>query len=101
MEREILDYLVKEKRCDAELVAPMMLKKVTKYADIRKEFEEWLKWRNYREDEGAIAVDGWTAARVASEAPELDGIGAFNFLVTLRDEPEAAQQIIAEKFAVK
>lgn len=100
MEEKILDYLVEEKQCSREVVAPMMLAKVSKYADIRAEFEEWLETREYREDE-AVEVQGWTAARVAEEAPMLDGIGAFNFLVTLRDEPAVAKQAIAEKFAVK
>ena len=99
-DQEILDYLIKEKRCESKVVAPMMLAKVSKYEGIRREFEEWLAKRQYRKD-GAMEVDGWTAERVAKEAPALDGIGAFNFLVTLRDEPEVAKEIIAKGFAIE
>lgn len=99
MKKEVWDYLVKEKRCDAKVVAPMMWKKVAKYDGIRAEFEEWLKNREYRKT-GAVEVNGWTAEKVAKTAPDLDGIGAFNFLVTLRDDPEAAAEIIENKFAV-
>jgi len=98
MKKEVLDYLVKEKRCEEKVVAPMMWAKVAKYEGIRAEFEEWLEKRKYRKT-GAVEVNGWIAEKVAEAAPDLDGIGAFNFLVTLRDEPEVAAEIIENKFA--
>lgn len=100
MDGEILEYLTKEKHCEPEVVAPLMLKKISKYEDIRKDFESWLKERKYRKS-GAVEVEGWTAEKVAKEVPDLDGIGAFNFLVTLRDEPEKAKEIVENKFVTR
>lgn len=100
MDEKIMEYLVQEKHCEPKVVAPMMLAKVSKYAGIRREFEEWLEKRTYRKED-AFEVNGWTAERVAREAPDLDGIGAFNFLVTLRDEPEVAEEIIESGFVTK
>lgn len=99
-DEKILEYLVQEKQCEPKVVAPMMLAKVSKYEGIRREFEEWLRKRKYRKD-GAMEIDGWTAEKVAKAAPELDGIGAYNFLVTLRDEPKKAKEIIESGFAAR
>ena len=96
---KILKYLTEEAECEPEMVAPLMLKDLTKYDDIEAEFLEWLDERKYREN-GAVEVEGWTARKVVEKAPWLDGAGVFNFLVSLRDEPEAAKEIIERQFVV-
>lgn len=96
---EILKYLTEEEKCEAEVVAPLILKKLTEYDDIAAEFMEWLEERKCRE-KGAVEVSGWTAKKVVEKAPWMEGAGVFNFLVSLRDDPEEAKEIIERKFAL-
>ena len=48
-----------------------------------------------------LEVNGYTAGDICGMAPLLDGIGVYNFLVDLRDNPEAAQKAIDSGFVVK
>ena len=98
MNNEIEKYLIDEKKVESEVVRKLLTEKVTKYDDIRDEFLKWLEVRNY--DDMPLEVGGYTAKSVYKMAPMLDGIGVFNFLVTLRDDPEEAQRIIGEGFKV-
>ena len=97
--KKINDYLINEKGVKSEVVRKMLTEKVLKYDDIAKDFLRWLEVRNY--DEAEVEVEHWTAKRIYNEAPILDGIGVFNFLVTLREEPEEAEKIIEEGFVVR
>lgn len=96
---KILSYLIDEKSC-TEVVAEQVAAKLTKYNDIKAEFLRWLETGKYP-TEDAIAVNGYTAAKISEIAPVLDGAGVYNFLVTLRDNPEEARRIIAEGFVAK
>lgn len=98
MQERIEEYLVEERGVESPVVRGMLREKVTKYDDIAEEFSRWLETREY-EDE--VEVGGYTAKRIHEMAPQLAGIGVFNFLVTLRDEPEEAQKVIDEGFVVK
>ena len=51
--------------------------------------------------EGGVEVDGYRAQDIYEMAPMLDGIGVFNFLVTLRDDPEEGEKMIEEGFRVR
>lgn len=99
MSGTIMKYLIDEKAMKP-VVAERNLKKVTRYEDIAQEFEEWIKTRKYK-GEGALRVEGYTAADICRMAPFMDGLGVFNFLVTLRDQPEKAKQYIAQGFPMK
>ena len=68
--------------------------------DIAEEFSEWLETNCYR-TEKAISVRGYTAAQISEMAPFLDGAGAFNFLITLREKPEKAEKYIQDGFKRK
>lgn len=48
-----------------------------------------------------MEIGGYTAKTIHEIAPQLVGIGVYNFLVTLRDDPEGAKEIIDEGFVVK
>lgn len=67
--------------------------------DIAEEFSEWLETHHYREN--AINIRGYTAAKIVKMAPFLDGAGAFNFLITLREKPDKAEKYIQEGFKRK
>lgn len=92
-------YLLAEKNCTSELVMNRLLDKIIKYEDILDDFCHWLQTRDYY-NEDAVVVDGYSAQAIVDLAPMLDGIGAFNFLVDLRDQPEKAKKVIKEGFKV-
>ncbi len=98
MEEKIEKYLVEEKKVESEVVRQRLRQKVMKYDDIAAEFVKWLETRNY--DDMLVEIGGYTAKKIYTMAPMLDGIGVFNFLVTLRDDPEGAKEIIKEGFVV-
>ena len=95
----IMEYLLNEKQM-AEVVAARTEKKVSKYEDIRKEFEFWIKNKAYNTD-NPLAVGGYTAQDIYNLAPFMDGLGVFNFMVTLREDPEKAKKYISEGFKRK
>jgi uncharacterized membrane protein len=96
---EIMDYLQKEKNMSS-VVAERTTKKVTKYDDIRTEFENWIVTKTYS-DRSPLTIEGYTAKSIFELAPFLDGLGVFNFLVTLREQPDKAKKYIADGFPRK
>jgi len=99
MDVRIEQYLVTEKKVESPVVRSMLMKKITKYDDIKNEFLNWLKRRDY--SDAKLEVNGYTAGDICGMAPLLDGIGVYNFLVDLRDNPEAAHKAIDSGFVVK
>lgn len=95
----IIDYLVKEKNQSYEN-AVSLCEKVCKYEDIKNEFLKWLEKREYA-FENALVIRGYKAIDIYSMANFLDGIGVYNFMVTLRDDPDFAEETIASGFKVK
>jgi len=98
MEEEIERYLREERGITSDVVRQRLREKVMKYDDIAGEFGRWLERREYKE---GVKIEGYTARGIYELAPKLDGIGVFNFLVTLRDDPEGARKIIQEGFVVR
>ena len=95
----IMEYLLNEKQM-TEVVAARTEKKVSKYEDIRKEFESWIKNKAYNSD-NPLAVGGYTAKDIYNLAPFMDRLGVFNFMVTLRDDPAKAKEYIDSGFKRK
>ncbi len=93
--RVICQYLTGEKHC-SEIVANLMLDKLTKYEDIRDEFWRWLGARNY-DVESPVVVEGYSAQAIVDVVSELDGAGAFDMLVELRERPREALKILKRK----
>ena len=71
--------------------------KITKYEDIMADFCKWLDARNY-DYENPLVVNNYTAKDIYELNHNLDGIGVYNFLITLREKPEQAQAYIDEGF---
>jgi len=96
---KIIDYLINERK-----QKPQVVEKVTasfvRHDDIRKELENWLEQRSYPQD-NPISVEGYTAEAVSKLAPFMDGVGVYNFLITLRERPDNGKRIIAEGFKRK
>lgn len=89
-------YFVEELKITGHLMF-MMIDKIKKYDDIYDEFCYWLERRNY-DKENPIMVDGYTAKQIYELNPNLDGIGVYNFLITLREKPERAKEHIRSGF---
>ena len=95
----IMDYILKEKQM-TEIVAVRTEKKFSKYDDIRKEFEYWIKNKTYNAD-NPLVVGGYSARDIYILAPFMDGLGVFNFMVTLREDPAKAKEYIDGGFKRK
>ena len=95
----IMEYLLNEKKM-TETVAKRTVEKISKYEDIRNEFEFWIANKTYVKD-SPLVVDGYSAQDIYNLAPFMDGLGVFNFMVTLRDDPEKAKEYIDGGFKRK
>ena len=91
---KVLEYCTKELQVSPE-EAERLFKKVTKYEDIYSEFLSWIDNRKYTNE---IIVGDYSSEQIYELAPGLSGIGVYNFMVTLRDNPELAREIIQSGF---
>ena len=89
-------YLVEEMGVTEPLLS-MARNKIRKYNDIYDEFCYWLENRNFDKSD-PLVVGGYTAKQIFELNPNFSGIGVYNFLIALRDEPEKAKRIIDEGF---
>lgn len=95
----IRQYLLTKKKM-TPVVADRMIMKFKKHTDIADEFVKWIKTNEYNAD-NPIKVEGYTADDICKIAPFLDGVGVFNFMISLREQPEKAKQQIASGFPRK
>lgn len=95
---KIMNYLVGTLN-QTERAAKRNSAKLSKYDDIKSEFETWIDTQEYPTD--GIEIEEYNAAKISDLAPFMNGVGVYNFLVTLRDNPALAKQTIAEGFPRK
>ena len=76
------------------------LKQLGANEDIAAEFESWIQSGKYSTC-NPISVEGYTAEKLASMSPYLDGEGAFMLLIELKENPDKAKNRIAEGFKMK
>jgi len=76
------------------------IKSFERNPDIAAEFIEWLNTGKYKEDD-PLSIEGYTARDIVTLADFLEGAGAFNFLITLRERPEKAKGYIRDGFKMK
>lgn len=74
--------------------------KLNRNPDIASELEYWITEDKYKA-ENCVIIDGYTAEKLASLSPYLDGEGAFILLIELRERPEVAHKRISEGFKIK
>ena len=96
---QITAYFI-QKEGVTPVVAAILAKSLEKYDDIKNEFIYWIE-NNSFEGENPLTINGYTAKSIHELAPQLDGAGVFNFMVTLRDNPEKAQEYIDRGFPTK
>ena len=95
----IIDYLVNV-RCQKPEVAVKISAPFGRHDDIRAELEGWIANQEYAQD-NPLMIEGYTAEMISKLAPFMDGVGVYNFMVTLRERPENGKRIIAEGFKRK
>jgi len=96
---KIINYLINELNKKPQ-VAAKVSSSFEKHDDIRTELEQWIERREYPQD-SLLSVEGFTAEAISKLAPFMDGVGVYNFLITLRERPENGKRIIAEGFPRK
>ena len=96
---KILSYLTEDRKVKPE-AARKICAAFERHDDIRAELECWVDARAYPQD-NPIIINGYTAEKVAGLAPFMDGVGVYNFMITLRERPDSAEKIIAAGFPRK
>lgn len=94
---EIIKYLIEEKQ-ESPVVARVLEKSLVKYDDIKEGFLKWLSGREYTDQP---VVGGYSAKDIHELQPTMDAAGVYQFLVTLRDNPEKAKEYLNNNFARK
>ncbi len=95
----IRNYLITEKKTDPAIV-DRILRKLAKHEDILAACRTWVETKEHG-TEDALTIEGYTAVDIASLAPFMDGVGVYTFLVSLRENPDKAKEIIAAGFPVR
>ena len=78
-------------------VATMVAGKFNNHADILTELLQWIDTKSL-DFISPISVRGYTAKDIKEQAPFMNGVGLYSFLVTLREKPTQGEQIIKSKF---
>ena len=95
---KIVGYLVNERNQKPE-VAAKIASPFEKHGDIRGELENWIGAKTYPAE--GLEIEGYTADAISKLAPFMDGVGVYNFMITLRERPDNAKRIIAAGFPRK
>ena len=76
-------------------------KRFEAHPDLLAELEGALALDEYPTSSRAIRVEGYTADDIFHAAPFMDYVGAYSFLVMLREKPEKTKKIIESGFVGK
>jgi len=96
---KIINYLVNERNQKLE-VAAKIASPFERHSDICAELEKWIEQRKYPLD-NLLTIEGYTAAEISKLAAFMDGVGVYNFMITLRERPDNGKRIIADGFPRK
>ena len=95
---KIIGYLVNMRKQKPEVAKKIALP-IERHDDIRIELESWIEKQAYPKD-SPLTIEGYTAEEISRLAPFMDGVGVYNFMVTLRERPDNGKRIIAEGFPI-
>lgn len=87
MREQIFEYLIAQDDITPKIAASIC-DKMEKHTDIMTEFSEFIKTGEFP-TEGAISVGGYTA-KLLAETTYLKPVGAYNYLIFLRNRPTEA-----------
>jgi len=96
---KIKNYLVNIRNQKPEVAEKITLP-LKKHEDICTELECWIDTQEYPQD-NPLVIEGYTAEAISKIATFMDGVGVYNFMVTLRERPDNAKKIIASGFPRK
>ena len=94
----VLNYLLTETAM-TEKEALDTFHDLEKYQDILEEFTKWIQTRKYLAQD-AIRVEGYTAQKLV-ESTRLSPVGAYNYLIALREKPEEALDWLKRGLPIK
>jgi hypothetical protein len=97
--QKIINYLVNARKQNLE-TASKIASSFDKHDDICAELEKWIERQEYLRD-NPLTIEGYTAEMISRLAPFMDGVGVYNFMITLRERPDNAKRIIADGFKRK
>lgn len=83
----IRDYLLTFDKYNEDRIIEI-IEKLKKYGDIFFEFYDFVLYENFPTEDG-IEVEGYTAEKLCNTTM-LNPLGAYNYLIYLRDNPEEA-----------
>ena len=95
-----MSEIIREFYAAAQIPAALIDEKIEKFnrhPDIMKEFECWIKQKEYKRD-SAIEIEGYTASKLAELSPLINGEAAFVLLIELRENPKKALKRINKGF---
>ncbi len=96
---KIINYLVNERNQKPNMAAKIA-SPFEKHGDIRAELESWIDSQRYPAD-NPLTIEGYTAEMISKLASFMDGVGVYNFMITLRERPDNGKRIISEGFPRK
>jgi hypothetical protein len=96
---KIMNYLINERNQKPQVAAKILLP-FENHNDINAELEKWVELRKYPQD-NPLTIEGYTAEAISNLATFMDGVGVYNFMVSLRERPDNAKRIIADGFPRK
>ncbi len=93
----VIDYFMHVLN-DTEVIAVQSYEHLAKYDDILAEFVYWIKNNSFK-DHDAIEIEGYTAEWLYKRFAFIP-VGAYNFLVDLRENPEEMLKLLDENLPV-
>ena len=90
-------YLEQQGATEADIAN--IKKRFSAHPDLLAELEGALAFDKYPASSKAIRVEDYTAEDIFHAAPFMDYVGAYSFLVILRENPEKTKKIIESGFA--
>ena len=94
----IRDYLLTFDKYNEDRIIEI-IEKLKKYGDIFFEFYDFVLYENFPTEDG-IEVEGYTAEKLCNTTM-LNPLGAYNYLIYLRDNPEEALEYLKARLPVK
>ena len=98
MREQIFEYLVEIENQTPKL-ASQMCDKFEKHPDIMKELVNYIQTGEFLA-ENSVTVEGYTA-KMLKETTYLKPVGAFNYLIYLRNKPEIALENLKKGLPVR
>lgn len=97
---KVMNYLVEDKKL-YKGVATVVYNHLADHPEILTEFENYIKTGSFNMSDGScIEVEGYTAERLDKET-YLTPVGAYNFLVYLKEFPEQAKSDLSNNIKKK